>query len=113
MPGSGRFPCLIKLSLWLCLASLCLSTTSVQADESEAEVAIRTLTSYCYDCHVGDGSEGGIQVDFFESKEGLENHIETVEKIILVLKEQQMPPAEVDQPSVEERVTTLQWIEQQ
>ena len=90
-----------------------LPASALQADDADAEIAIRTLTNYCYDCHVGDGSEGGIQVDFFESKDALESHVETVEKIILVLKEQQMPPADMDQPSVEERVTTLQWIEQQ
>ncbi len=105
-PLTYRFVC------WT-LVCICTRIGSLQAqDPPDSAAAIRTLTTYCYDCHMGDGAEGGIQVDFFEAGEGLENHIEDVEKIIRVLKEQQMPPADMDQPSVEERVSTLEWIEE-
>lgn len=75
--------------------------------------AIRTLETYCLDCHSGDSGEGGIAVDFLSdpSMESLEKNIEVVEKIILVLKEQQMPPLDAEQPEVAERLDTLTWIE--
>ncbi|MFN3191197.1 MAG: DUF1592 domain-containing protein [Aureliella sp.] len=107
-------------SLTVLLVTL-LSTASsthvvVRAEESDVlsgadAKGVEMLTNYCYDCHVGDEPEGGIEVDFFEVGDSLERRVETVEKIIRVLKEQQMPPADYDQPSSTERVEVLQWIE--
>ena len=77
-----------------------------------AAQAQQTLTKYCYDCHTGDKAEGGVRVDFFSGDGNLENHIELVDKIILVLKEQQMPPADAEQPEGADRVKTIEWIEQ-
>ena len=74
--------------------------------------AQQTLTKYCYDCHTGDKAEGGVRVDFLSGDGNLENHIELVDKIILVLKEQQMPPADAEQPEGADRVKTIEWIEQ-
>lgn len=77
------------------------------------ETALQTLQNYCYDCHVGEGAEGGVKVDLFESEGDLTEQVELIDKILLALKDQQMPPADADQPSQEDRVRTLQWIEQQ
>ncbi len=77
-----------------------------------AAQAQQTLTKYCYDCHTGDKAEGGVRVDFLSGDSNLENHIELVDKIILVLKEQQMPPADAEQPEGADRVKTIEWIEQ-
>ncbi len=77
------------------------------------EAALQTLKTYCFDCHTGDDAEGGIHVDVFGADQDLGNHVELIEKIILTLKEQQMPPADSEQPNDTERVKLLEWIEQQ
>ena len=83
-----------------------------QSRTAERKLAVQTLTNYCYDCHSQEGAEGGIEVDFLEVGEQLdEERIDTVEKIIRVLKEQEMPPADSDQPDATERVATLEWIQ--
>lgn len=91
-----------------------LSCGSLRAEDAAAdasESAIRTLQTYCYDCHTGGGAEGGIVLDLFESQEiQFENHVELIEKVILALKDQQMPPADAEQPTVAERLQTLEWI---
>lgn len=71
---------------------------------------LQTLSTYCYDCHSQDDPEGGIVVDIFGPQSELETHVETVEKIIRVLKEQQMPPQDAEQMSIEERVGAMEWI---
>lgn len=81
--------------------------------EDYSDIAIRTLQDFCYDCHTGGSAEGGIEVDLFEAGGKLNDNVELVEKIILALKDQQMPPADAEQPSQEDRVRTLNWIEQQ
>lgn len=75
------------------------------------ETAIRTLQQYCYDCHVGEYAEGGIRVDFFESNDDFAEQVELVDKIVVALKDHHMPPADADQPSQEDRVRTLEWIQ--
>ncbi len=80
--------------------------------EEAAAMAVRTLTKYCYDCHTGDKAEGGVRVDFLATDGKLEDHVELVDKILLVLKEQQMPPADAEQPDGAERVQSIEWIEQ-
>lgn len=91
-----------------------IGTTRSWADDTSeaAALARQTLTKYCYDCHTGDKAEGGVRVDFLAADGQLESHIELVDKIILVLKEQQMPPADAEQPEDADRVKTIEWIEQ-
>ncbi|MEI7462151.1 MAG: DUF1592 domain-containing protein [Pirellula sp.] len=90
-----------------------MPTLAQEASREEAAVmAQRTLTKYCYDCHTGEKPEGGVRVDFFEAGGKLEDHVELVDKILLVLKEQQMPPADAEQPDGAERVQSIEWIEQ-
>lgn len=78
--------------------------------------AWETLGTYCTDCHLGDSAEGGIRLDLFDTALGdplarVGQNVELIEKIVLVLKEQQMPPADMDQPSAQERVALLEWTE--
>ena len=89
------------------------SQTSARGDASVplAEMAQKTLTKYCCDCHSGDKPEGGVGVDFLTTGGKLEDRIELVDKIILVLKEQQMPPADAEQPEGAQRVQAIEWIE--
>ncbi len=91
-----------------------LSSPITRADDSgdATAVAQQMLTKYCYDCHTGDKAEGGVRVDFLTADAKLESHVELVDKIILVLKEQQMPPADAEQPEGADRVKTIEWIEQ-
>ena len=101
----------------VCLASALaflgvFSARSYAVDNSDVVLARETLTKYCYDCHTGDKAEGGVRVDFLAGDGNLESHIELVDKIILVLKEQQMPPADAEQPEGADRVKTIEWIEQ-
>lgn len=90
-----------------------LSPRAAADDLSDAQ-ALEVLQTYCYDCHVGDGAEGGIEVDFFEGDSSeLGDYVEVVEKMIRVMKESEMPPADSEQPSQAERVKALEWVERQ
>lgn len=102
-------------SFTLTLAAWSVGSGALLADEKSdaATLAKQTLTKYCFDCHTGDKAEGGVRVDFLTGEGKLESHIELVDKIILVLKEQQMPPADAEQPEGADRVKTIEWIEQQ
>lgn len=87
-------------------------TFAFDNNDDAATLARQTLTKYCADCHTGEKAEGGVRVEFLATDGNLEEHIEVVDKIILVLKEQQMPPADAEQPEGADRVKTIEWIEQ-
>ncbi len=97
-----------SLALW----GVCSAHAFAEDNSAVNVIAKQTLTKYCSDCHTGDKAEGGVRIDFLTSDGELESHIEVVDKIILVLKEQQMPPADAEQPEVADRVKTIEWIEQ-
>jgi len=101
--------------LAICAAFLLGSTHSLAQESSgiePADLARKTLSKYCYECHTGDKPEGGVRVDFLSTDGELSGHIELVDKIILALKDQQMPPADAEQPEVADRVQAIEWIEQ-
>jgi hypothetical protein len=109
LPGSlGSAPAAFLFALISTMPSLAQEVPREEA----AAMALRTLTKYCYDCHTGDKAEGGVRVDFLGTDGKLEDHVELVDKILLVLKEQQMPPADAEQPDGAERVQSIEWIEQ-
>jgi len=103
------------LALAVSTAFMLTSMHTIAQEASRDEIAIlaqKTIIKYCYDCHTGDKPEGGIRVDFLATDAELGDHIELVDKIILVLKDQQMPPADSDQPEGADRVQAIEWIEQ-
>lgn len=106
--------------LWMIASLLPLSSGWGQedsdADLTRHQTAWNSLTQYCTDCHLGDSAEGGIRLDMFDSELGdplprVGSNVEMIEKILLVLKDQQMPPADMEQPSAQERVALLEWAE--
>ncbi len=102
-------PVFFALAGILCLASD--ATAQISASPAAMDAAVKTLQTYCYDCHTGKEAEGGVRVDFLSKPDSLEDNIEVVEKILRVLAEQQMPPADAEQIAGADRVALSTWIE--
>jgi mono/diheme cytochrome c family protein len=106
----------LKSGLALCLAYILIASSSFsRADDTvtSTDRVLEIFSNYCYDCHSGSEPEGGVSVDFFEANEPLDKRVDVVEKIIRVLKEQEMPPADYDQPTSVDRVAAIDWVETQ
>lgn len=107
----GRRASFCIVLIWLVSASTPLALAQVV--RAETDPILEVFSNYCYDCHSGSEPEGGVSVDFFESNEPLDKRVDVVEKIIRVLKEQEMPPADYDQPNSVDRVAAIDWVETQ
>ena len=91
--------------------SLCFFPLSVCGDPLFEKEIRPLLQDYCFDCH-GDGSaRGDFSMDEYDE---LADHLDDVEHWLAVwrnLRSQIMPPAEKDQPDLDERRQLLSWIE--
>ncbi|MEZ6059933.1 MAG: DUF1592 domain-containing protein [Planctomycetaceae bacterium] len=88
-------------------------TTTESSASDFAAKAVPFLEKYCASCHSGSDAEGMVRLDQFAESADVQNHFELWEKVILVLREQQMPPIDADQPETAERVAALQAVSQE
>ncbi|WP_428303601.1 DUF1592 domain-containing protein [Lacipirellula sp.] len=107
----------------LCLAAfagtrgermVCAEETAPQAAPAEAVggLAIQhVLETYCYDCHVGEGAEAGIDFTTLATPAGIVGEPTAWVKPLEALRSGLMPPPEAEQPTVEERKALIQTIE--
>jgi hypothetical protein len=105
------------LMLWLGVCDPVLTTMAQTTEHPTGHAkAWQALSQYCTDCHLGDSAEGGIRLDILDIELGdplprVSQNVELIEKIARVLKDQQMPPADMDQPSAQDRVALIDWTE--
>ncbi len=69
------------------------------------------LETHCVACHSSGDAEGGIALDRYVDSAQVQTDYELWEKVIRLINEHQMPPAEEPQPSTEELVSVTAAIE--
>ncbi len=99
-----------------CARALCCLVLSIAAPcEAEEEygwpVASDFLQSYCIECHQGEDSEADLDLDEFSSLESLESQPRSWRKLLLRVREHEMPPKESTQPDAAERAGFSSWLE--
>lgn len=94
-------------------------TSSAFADDSSNEPGrfardvVPFLSSYCTDCHTGEDSEAGVALDVYEDSANVQSDYELWEKIIRLVNEHQMPPADEVQPSTSEALDFAAAVERE
>ncbi len=93
----------IKLT-FATVAALALQTlASCPAAETHfRKNVVPFLETHCVACHNVDDAEGSVALDGFGDSADVQNQFELWEKVIRLVKDHQMPPADEHQPSVEE-----------
>ncbi len=69
------------------------------------------LQQHCVGCHGADSAEGEVALDRFTTSANVQKDYELWEKIIRLVNEHQMPPADEPQPSPEEVIAVSAAIE--
>ena len=70
------------------------------------------LGNYCLDCHSGDEAEAELALDRFETVQSLASAPGSWETVLRMVRDREMPPADMDQPEPEEAAAIVDWIEQ-
>lgn len=101
------------------IAALTSSATAVGADEPVTLAEVEPiLTQYCLDCHTAGGEEGGVALDTlledWKNAAGDRAKEEPLrkrwEKVLALTRAEVMPPADMDQPTGDERERLAAWI---
>ena len=95
----------IPLSLFLILLLVFVSLTPSTGEKSTPDFAkegVPFLKQYCFDCHAGDQPTAGLGLDAFKDNLSLIKNYDVWERVLEMLETGQMPPADADQPPMEE-----------
>ena len=105
----------VSIRIGFLLSLLCLAGADLAAQEVEpthfAKKVAPFLAQHCTDCHSGEDAEGGVAFDRYVDSANIQQDYELWEKIIRLVKEHQMPPADMPQPSTEEVIALGAAIE--
>ena len=71
------------------------------------------LQTHCSACHSGDAAEGGIDFDRYRESSNVQEDYELWEKVIRLVRDHQMPPADEQQPTSEEIILLDAAIERE
>lgn len=95
-----------RLTVSICAVVLCIATTSAVASD-RAAVVQKFLGTYCLDCHGNGAAEGEREFDAFSLPITSEQQLISADEIIDQVTLKEMPPADADQPTDEERVSLV------
>ncbi|MEM9943171.1 MAG: DUF1592 domain-containing protein [Planctomycetota bacterium] len=68
------------------------------------------LEQYCYDCHSGDYPEAGVDLEKYRSFAEVSGGLETWAKAFDEIHQKEMPPADCDQPTDQQRSDFKDWM---
>lgn len=104
----------ILLSLFLISLLVIVSLTPSTGEKSTPDFAkegIPFLKQYCFDCHAGDQPTAGLGLDAFKDNLSLIKNHDVWERVLEMLETGQMPPADADQPPLEELESFIQRVD--
>lgn len=90
---------ILQRSAWLALLFACSSLAQFAYAEPSAEF----LKRYCFDCHGPTAQEAGLDLSALPRDYAHAEHFRRWQKVYDRVREGEMPPAEAEQPKVEER----------
>jgi mono/diheme cytochrome c family protein len=81
------------------------------AVEKVSEDHRRLMQKYCWSCHSATQAEASLDLQQDDSVESIIRHHTTWQIVIERLKAGEMPPADAEQPTAEERTQMVSWLE--
>lgn len=68
------------------------------------------MSKYCYDCHGGKKTKGGIDLKMLENDPSVPGNFELWEKVRDAIENEDMPPEDDPQPAKEEKELLMNWL---
>jgi hypothetical protein len=103
----------LSATRWFLLVSLIVYSGSLRADPSgySFENAQSFLNTYCLSCHQGESPAGGLNTQRLGTQESLRTDAERWSKLVLRVKNGEMPPKGFPMPELDQREQFTGWAE--
>lgn len=85
---------------------------AADADAVYASEIRPLMKQFCWGCHTGDDAEAGLQLSAFSNVAAMKKKRDQWKKILKMVDGRAMPPADADQPAVEQRNKLVNWIDE-
>ncbi len=69
------------------------------------------IKKFCGECHFGEAVKAGVNLELDSNVEAILRRQETWESVLRVLAEEEMPPEDSPQPSIDERAELRKWLD--
>ncbi|QDT63619.1 DUF1588 domain-containing protein [Calycomorphotria hydatis] len=93
--------------LFLLCGSVLLAEDGLDIPSQPADI----LSRYCIDCHHKDVQEGDVSLQIKKIEWSQPSNRELWERVLMVCDQGLMPPADMPQPTSEERATLRKWLD--
>lgn len=108
-------PMTARFLSFACLLVLCVRSAGAWEDiplpERRWEETKKFLTQYCYDCHQGADAEAKLDLAQFDSVEKLSAKPLIWDKVLLRVRNGEMPPEGSDAPEASQRQKFVDWVD--
>ena len=87
------------------MTTFCITSASAQSPSAAHDFArdvVPFLKLHCFECHNSEEPEGGIAFDQYKQSANVQENYDLWERVIRLVNEQQMPPADQPQPAKSE-----------
>ncbi|MBD3675509.1 MAG: DUF1592 domain-containing protein, partial [Planctomycetaceae bacterium] len=88
-----------------------LNLENLKQDPTFHQKIVPFLEKYCHDCHAGEFAEAGVNFALYESTADVLAARKKWEKILSILEIGAMPPSDATQPTEDERLPILAWLD--
>lgn len=88
-----------------------ISSVAEEADSPKWEAVRPLLDKYCFQCHGGEKTKGGVDLKTLEGDPKVAGHFAFWEDVMFVLEDEEMPPDDDPQPTESERALIAQWLD--
>ncbi len=95
--------------IFLC-ALLIAIPQGAHSDDNADVRSKEVLNEFCSDCHGAEEAEAGVNFDSLFGNDSFASEFRTWQNVETQLEQQQMPPADADQPTTAQRTQLINWI---
>ncbi|GAB5443326.1 MAG: hypothetical protein Fues2KO_36750 [Fuerstiella sp.] len=92
------------------VTTVCIAQTPLPPDHFSTVIK-PFLENHCTACHSGEGAEAGIDFERYDKSSKIQTDFDHWEKVLRLIKERQMPPAEETQPTADELLAIVNAIQ--
>lgn len=100
------------ISSLLCCGAMIVAPYSVHGDDADVR-GKEIVNRFCADCHGAGESEAGVNFDTLFRDGSFVSQFRTWQNVATQLERKQMPPADADQPTPEQRFHLINWVRRQ